>query len=391
MKRENLFFATVVLFWFAQYIYMPFMNPYMQSIGISATIIGMIGGVYGVMQMVLRVPLSLGVSMAMSHKLIICAGLIAVAPSCALPLFSHSWVAFFITRTLAGLSSTTWISYTAYQLEGAGAAANQRMGLIMACNTGGICVSQLIGTAVYDHIGINGLFVIGGAAAMLGLVFMLITPFRPSARPRYEKGKYDWSLFTGALRNKNLWICSGLMSAAWWVMFSTNYGFTGVFARDALGAHSLHLGLIAFICQVASVTVSLVFGRLKGRRLPERGLLIIAFACFGAYCVLSGYCTDANALVLLQILGGASVAVPNVILFSNAGRELSAAQQVLAMGIFQSVYSIGMTFGPIVSGLILDAPGGSYKLMFNALGCVAIVGAIGSLLWYKNPPKTDLA
>jgi MFS family permease len=174
------------------------------------------------------------------------------------------------------------------------------------------------------------------------------------------------------------------MSIGWWAMFSTNYGFSGVFGTEELGASSLQLGLIALVCQIASVAVSLVFGRLSGRRLPERKLLTIAFVLFGVYCAASPYCGDANALILLQILGGAAIAVPNVLLFANAGRELSQGQQILAMGIFQSVYSIGMTMGPVVSGIIVDAPGGGFAPMFYSLAAVSCVGALLAFALYKE-------
>jgi len=376
----------ILLFWFAQYIYTPFLNPFMQGIGITATIIGVIGGVYGVTQMVLRIPLSIGASLVSSHKPIILGGLASVILSCALPLFSHSWIVFFIMRMLAGVSSATWISYTAYQLENAGEAVNARMGLVMACNTGGICLSQLIGTALYDRVGINGLFIIGAAAAAVGGALMLLIPFHRRFEKSAEKKKFDWDVWLGVVKNKQLWICSALMSIGYWVMFSTNYGFTGVFGADVLGARTVQLGLIAFVCQVASVAVSLTFGRLKGRRLPERGLLVMAFLLFGVYCVASPWCADANALILLQILGGIAIAVPNVLLFANAGRELSATQQVLCMGVFQSIYSIGMTIGPVISGYIVDMPGGGYTAMFYVLGGVSAAGAAGSLILYKNPP-----
>jgi MFS family permease len=174
------------------------------------------------------------------------------------------------------------------------------------------------------------------------------------------------------------------MSIAWWAMFSTNFGFTGVYGAEVLRATSVQLGLIAFVCQIASVSVSLVFGRLKGRKLPERALLIAAFVLFGVYCAVSPHCTSANTLILLQVLGGAAVAVPNVILFANAGRELSKGQQLLVMGIFQSVYSIGMTVGPFVSGLIVDAPGGGFAYMFNFVAAVSCTGAIITLIFYRE-------
>jgi predicted MFS family arabinose efflux permease len=384
-RRENLFYIAVLLFWFAQYIYMPFLNPFMSGIGISATLIGVIGGIYGITQMALRIPLSIGASLVPSHKPVILGGLVSVIVSCVLPLFSHVWVAFFILRALAGVSSATWISYTSYQLEGAGDAASSRMGIIMACNMGGICLSQVIGTLLYGRIGIDGLFLIGAAAAATGGALILIMPFRRRFEKGAERARFDWSVWLDALKNRHLWICSLLMSIGWWAMFSSNWGFTGVFASELLGATSVQIGLIAFVCQIASVVVSLAFGRLKGRRLPERGLLVLAFLVFGVYCAVTPRCTDADMLILLQILGGASVAVPNVLLFASAGRELSVVQQILAMGIFQSVYSIGMTLGPIVSGRIIDAPGGGYNIMFISLAAVSAVGAVLTFALYKNP------
>jgi predicted MFS family arabinose efflux permease len=258
------------------------------------------------------------------------------------------------------------------------------MGLIMACNTGGICLSQVIGTAVYDKVGIDGLFVIGAVAAVTGCVLILMTPFRRRFEAGETRARFDWSVWVDAVKNKRLWICSVLMSIGWWAMFSTNYGFTGVLGAEKLGATSVQLGLIAFVCQIASVAVSLAFGRLKGRKLPERGLLVAAFVLFGIYCAASPHCTDANMLIFIQIIGGAAIAVPNVLMFAGAGRELSKGQQLLAMGIFQSVYSIGMTVGPVVSGMIVDAPGGGFATMFYSISAVCCVGAALSLALYKN-------
>jgi predicted MFS family arabinose efflux permease len=248
-------------------------------------------------------------------------------------------------------------------------------------------LSQVIGTITYGRIGINGLFTIGAIAAVVAVALILATPFNKRFEKGGERVRFDWSLWIAAAKNRQLWICSALMSIGWWAMFSTNYGFTGVFGSDVLGATSVQLGLIAFVCQIASVAVSLIFGRLKGRKLPDRALLVVAFVLFGVYCAVSPHCADANALILLQALGGAAIAVPNVILFANAGRELSREQQLLVMGIFQSVYSIGMTVGPFVSGLIVDAPGGGFAPMFYSIAAVSCAGAIITLMFYREKAR----
>jgi predicted MFS family arabinose efflux permease len=369
----------------------------MAAAGISATIVGWVAGVYGATQMILRIPLSIVGRMAGSHKLIIGAGLVVVSVSCILPMFSHSWILFFFMRALSGVASSTWISYTAYQLEGAGGEANRRMGFVIACNTGGICLSQIIGTLSYSYIGINGLFVIGAAGAGLAFLFLLATPFRkiksspsgtvavagtdPGGIAVNERG-FSLRMFTEVLKNKHLWLCSILMSLANWVMFSTNFSFTGVFAQDVLGAKPFHFGVMAFMSQIASVAASLVMGRIGKRKLPEREILTVTLVGLGLYAGLTGFCSSIAVLVALQVLGGIMMSVPNVILFANVGRELSDKQQILSMGVFQSIYSIGMTAGPAVTGVFYDKTT-SYPLTFLVLGGVALVASVIACALYR--------
>jgi len=403
-NRENLFFVVVALFWFVQYVYMPFLSPFMAALGISAGIIGFVAGMYGMTQMILRIPLSIAGSRKGNHKAIIGGGLAVTIISCVLPLFSHSWMFFMIMRALAGMASSTWVSYTAYLLEGAGADAKKRMGYLMAANTGGICISQIIGTILYGHIGMNGIFILGASAGAAGLILLVFTPFRKRAELRESPEQNDsltiqqtgssnenlalstslTKLFLQAARNRHLWVCSALMSIAQWVLFSTNVSFTGVFAQEALGATSLQLGLIMFVSQAASGGTSAVFGLIGNKSLPERGILVISFGFFALYCVLTAVCTNVTLLIFNQLLCGICAAIFGVILFASAGRELPDSLQLISMGIFQSVYSIGMTAGPAITGVIFERSSGNFAFTFQILTAVSILGMAGSLAFYKN-------
>ena len=55
-RNRGILLAIVVLFWFAQYVYVPFQTPYLTSLQVSAAFIGVIVGAYGVTQMTLRLP-----------------------------------------------------------------------------------------------------------------------------------------------------------------------------------------------------------------------------------------------------------------------------------------------------------------------------------------------
>ena len=378
-SRDSLLFVIVVLFWFAQFIYMPFFSPYLTLIGIPASIVGIIAGSYGFTQMILRIPLSIGGSIRGNHKAIMGWGLVAVIFSCAIPLFSDSWVVFLLTRALAGVASSTWVSYSAYLLEGAGASANQQMGRLLAANTGGIFIAQLTGTIVYDHVGIKTLFIIAVCAASAGL---LLLAFRFPARHYGADGGirpvFTRRSFLSVLRNKNLWACSILMSLAHWVGFSSNVTFTGVYAQKALGAGALHLGLISLVYQAASVIMSMVFGRIGKKRIPEKGIVSAAFAGLALCCAITVSCSLAG-LISLQFAMGICMAVVSVILFARAGSDLADEQQLLSMGIFQSIYSIGMTAGPAVSGVLFESSGGGrlgFSFVFYSVAAVSLAGAI---------------
>jgi MFS family permease len=382
MKRTTFFYFVVFLFWFGQYVYTPHLSPHMQIVGISATLIGAVSGVYGATQLILRVPVSIYGSTKGSHRTIIGMGLVGVCISCILPLFSHSWVMFFIMRALAGAASSTWVSFTAYVLEGAEKKSNSNMGLIMTCNMLGVGGSQLYATFTFEHIGMNGLFITGIIVAVIAVIFFLLIPFKKSGTIPGSGVKFEWKMFAVVLKSKHLWICTVLMALAYWIMFSTNWSFTGVYAQEVLGATSVQIGLLAFAAQAANASVAFIIGRLGGRRLPERALLTISFIGFGVYCIAQPFCPSTAILTCVQVLGGLSLSIPNVILFASQGRDFPPELQLLSMGFFQSLYSIGITVGPIVSGSITEHFG--YFSMYMSLLVVAAVGVVVTLALYKD-------
>jgi MFS family permease len=60
-------------------------------------------------------------------------------------------------------------------------------------------------------------------------------------------------------------------------------------------------------------------------------------------------------------------------------REVTEHERASAMGVFQSVYAIGMFAGPAVAGIIADAIG--IKGLFLFIAAFPILGAISALAW----------
>jgi MFS family permease len=382
-KQQNLFFVIVALFWFSQYIYIPFFSPYLITIGISATIVGIIVGSYGITQMAFRVPLSILGSRSGTHKKIIGIGIIGVILACSAPLMMDSWVAFLLTRVLAGAASSTWIAYSAYLLEGAEDAANQRIGYLMAANTTGIFSSQIIGTLIYSHVGMRMMFVVAICVASAAFFLLLLTPFKQRAVSEKNSLKITLNLVS-VLRNKNFWVCSIQALIVIFLMYATVLGFTGVFAQEALGAGPLVLGVLSILNQFCSMLISVGFGRLGKRRIPERGIMTIAFLLIAAHCFIIPF-TNLAGIILIQIVAGIGFGIGNILPMANAGRELDEGQQILSMGLFQTIYSSGMLIGPAFTGFLFDFTRNNYHFTFSLLALIGIAGAVFTIVAYKNP------
>lgn len=386
----SLFFVVVTLFWFAQYAYIPFLSAHLAALGMAASVIGVIVGAYGFTQLVCRIPLSIADNLTGNHRLFMAGGLVAIVVACLLPYLSASAPVYLLSRAIAGIASSSWVSFTAAALEGAGKAATQRMGKVILANNLGMLLAQVFGTLLYQFFGIMPLFLVCILAAAAGLVLLLRIPADAFKRAQHTAPppggsplRTSLKSFAAAVRSRHLWLCALLMALTQFVVTSTNGSFTGVFAQ-ALGAKGLQLGLISIVFLVMGLVVSFLLGKSRTATLPQRAILVASYAGLALYCWLTALCQTPGPLVAVQLLGGGCRTAQNVILMASAGRELADSQKAFAMGIFQSVYSLGMTFGPMLSGAVFDL-NGSFSLTFFVVGLAGIVAAIWALLAYKNP------
>lgn len=386
MRAENesrLLFWVVVLFWFAQYIYMPFFTPHLATIGIAASLTGVIAGSYGFTQLVARIPLSIADSLRANHRPFMLGGLVFAGLASALPLFFSSGWVFLACRIVSGIASSTWVSYVAFVLEGDASTAAQRMAKIVSANNLGILSAQVLGTALFSHTGILPLFAISAVTAAIGFILLAMGPVgrpQPHAAAPQPFTLHD---FGEVLRDGHLWLCSALMAVSQFVLYASTMSFSGVFAQ-ALGAGGLALGLISILFLISGMAAAAVYGRAQSHKINQRGILAASFAVSAAACMLTGFCTAPWQVVLLQLFSGGARNLQYVILMASASRSLSSRQKSMSMGIFQSIYSIGMTAGPLAAGFLFEHT--SYATGFLLLGLGGVAGAVWAALCFKNQP-----
>ena len=78
MSQRIRLYLIIMLFWFSQYVYIPYQTPYLTACQVSSGFVGIVIGAYGMTQMLMRVPAGLTADRSGNHKRMLIAGQISV-------------------------------------------------------------------------------------------------------------------------------------------------------------------------------------------------------------------------------------------------------------------------------------------------------------------------
>ncbi len=366
---KTLLIIMILFFWFAQYVYIPYHTPYLLSLGAASSFVGIIVGAYGFAQVLFRIPIGIFADRKAGQKKIIFIGLICAALASAIRIIFPYPAAFLIANFITGVTSATWVSVTVFfsSLYEPGE-LKKAMGISIAGNNTGILLGFIASAYISDQLGITFLF----AASIISAVCGLITWFfiKESSPERTEPGKID---LIGILKNPSLLFFSflGLLLQA--VVFSTAMSFTTSYAK-LLSASDFDLALCMIIFIMVSVIVPLIIGYAK--RWSNKAMFIFLFGCFVVYCGLLPFATKMWQLHVLQ--GVCGIANGGIMSLAMACSMESAKDgcRSTTMAVFQACYGIGMTLGPIFTGVLVDHFGytaGFLSMAVFSLGGIAVV------------------
>ncbi|MBC8571220.1 MFS transporter [Zongyangia hominis] len=387
-RQQRLLLAIVALFWFAQYIYVPFQTPYLGGIQVSAAMIGIIIGAYGVTQMTLRLPIGVLADYRGRHKGFILIGALMAGGASALRFLFPSGMGFLVANLLSGCASSMWISfmvlYTSFfEKEGQQSATSR----IILFNNVGVLLGFLSGTLLYGRFGMPVLVVLSAAAGFAGAGLALLLKENggngTAAAPiMQERPRVGGLLRICANRRLILFALFALIQQG--IQMATTMSFTTQVLKD-LGASSSVIGFSSILYMLSSV----FFAWLASTRVCERHgpkvWIPAVFAVVVAYCLLVGHVGSIPVIFLLQILPGLSTGVLLSYIISEAMLEVPPQQKSTAMGFFQAVYAIGMTAFPMLTGSLAEHL--SVSSAYDALGVIALLGSIGAAAFYLRQKR----
>lgn len=378
--NSRFFFLVIVfMFWFSSYIYVPVLSPYVEHLGASYFMVGMVLGVYGLMQILFRLPIGIGSDYLNRRRPFIYLGLIASGASCFLFMWGAQPGWALAARAVSGIAASAWVVYTVmfagyFPKEEAGKA----MGMLQFTTVIAQLTSMMISGYMVEHWGWNTPFLMGGIVAIAALLLALRLPEQKQEKRQSAIQIKD---LAGVMKEPLLVRVSMLSVLAHCVLFITMFGYTPNQALN-IGASKESLGWLTLAFMIPHAVATLYGSRTLGRLLGDRGTLLLGFAGSALFTLLIPSMPTLAMLCLTQIGNGFMQGLIFPLLLGKSVSEVDPYKRATAMGFYQAVYAVGMSAGPFVAGWM----SGLYGLTggFWLGGIAAALAAVLSWIWMKD-------
>ena len=356
MKRNIILInLSGALLWMGMYTYVPTMPAYAASIGASVVMIGILAGVYGLLQTLLRIPLGIISDKINKDRLLLLVGFaVLIAANLLFVLQDDDIGLMILARSIAGAAAAWWVvicaAYTKYHSEDEQVKAQ---GVLSASASAGKMVAAVLCAIVAQFFGYKATFISALAVAVLGFVLMTGIKEQKNIKPHEPvRFKEQMALF----KNKELMIFCVLGMVSQLVCFGVCTTFTPV-AAEALNADSFTLGMLLTVYFAAVTLGSLIPSSGFYRRFGGIAALVLGTLLQLVSAVPLFYHVNIPLIFLMQALSGVGYGVYQSVLSGFVVRSVAPAQRGMATGIFQSIYGLGILFGPMITGFIAGAAG----------------------------------
>ncbi|WP_394526980.1 MFS transporter [Lacrimispora sp. JR3] len=381
-KQELRYLAMVSLFWFAQYIYIPYQTTYLTLLGVSSTFTGMVVGAYGITQLLFRLPIGLCADSIGRHKGFIMAGTLFSGLASFFRIFWGNGMGFLVANLFSGLASAMWISFMVFYTNHFSAKDQQSAtSRIVMFNNFGMLVGFLLSTIGYNSIGMVGICILSVCAGLLA--FFLSLQIKEPCRKMETIHTRD---LLSVCRIKRLWLFAILALIQQGIQLTTAMSFTNQILKD-LGASNGLVGISSIIYMISAVGFAAFASTFLCCKKGPRFWIPAVFVVVSVYCILIPSAKSVLELLILQILPGMSTGILFSYITSEAMCGIPGEKRSTAMGLFQAVYAVGMTTFPIFTGSLASAF--SLRFGYLVLAGISFIGAMVSLLYYIKKNKSS--
>ena len=367
-KQRALFCLVTMIFWFTLYIYVPILPNYVTYLGGSLKMVGLVVGSYGLVQMLLRIPLGIWSDRIGKRQLFITLGVfLALASSLVMGVFP-TVPAMLVGRALSGAAAATWVTFTVlFSSYFPSQDAPKAMGLAMFYNSVGQMLATSMGGYMAELFGWKVPFLVG---AIVGLVGVLLS-LRIKETEWIDRTPLQVPELLAVGRERGLLIVSGLAILTQCMTFATVYGFTPIYA-ESIGASPGELSLLTFFSTLPMAIAAWFSSTSIVARYGERKIVIIGLILGALAAAIVPFTKTLPQLYITQAIGSLGRGIVFPVLMGLSIQTVPEQKRATAMGFFQAIYALGMFGGPVLVGIIGDISGLTGG--FLATGLMGLIG-----------------
>jgi MFS family permease len=367
----------VVFYWMSMYAYVPNLPEYATALGADAIVLGVIGGVYGIAQVILRIPIGVISDRAGKNKRMLAIGSLVLALSCGILILAGNTGLIIAGRLIAGAAAAWWvIQSAAYADYFDDEKQVKAQGMLTASSNWGKLAASFIGGIMAQFFGVHSIFVFSFIIAIpciLLPLWMKEKPDAPNTAAVSEKSAASLRDVLPLLRNRDLIVFSVIGILTNILGFAAPILFTSV-AAENLGASSFDLGMLNTIFYLLAGGTSLFVGTKLYKKIGGIHALAIAFFLTGISCIPAFYHLNLAMIYVMQILIGVGFGIICAAVAGFVILCVPPGQRGAATGIYQSLYGIGILVGPVLVGDITKAV--SFDAAYWTLVGVAVFSAL---------------
>ncbi|WP_297286454.1 MFS transporter [uncultured Brachyspira sp.] len=372
----NTLFIIMILYWFSLYTYIPFQVPYLYALNVTPSIVGIILGLYGASQMILRFPFGIISDYFGKYKIFIVLGSLLSAISCIIKMVYPTANGFLVGNILTGVAASTWLMYMVlYYSYFDRSKEHMAASKCLVANVIGMFLGFLFATIFYQKFGMNLMLI---AAALAAFAATILALFLKEEKRDKKSNIKDLIL---VIKNKRLLFFSVLSIIEQGIHMAASVSFTLNRIKE-LGGASYLVGIASLLNMFFAIVSAYIASTSFASKRGSKFYVPFSFVLLGIYCVSVILTKNIFVIVASQILSGLSIGMLASYLTSEALIEIDRDKKSSAMGFYQTAYSIGIFIYPIITGKIVEMY--SIEIAYIFLTASAVICAFIALLYYRK-------
>jgi MFS transporter, DHA1 family, multidrug resistance protein len=362
------------------YIYIPVFVSYLEHLNGSYVLVGLIVGSYGIMQILLRLPVGVLSDILQIRKPFIILGLATSVISCVGFAITESLGFAFISRLISGITASMWVAFTVlYASYFKKEESTKVMGNIQFVTVLAQLTSMSLSGYLVSKWGWKAPFWVGALIALVGL-FMSFG-IKETNQKKVDTDKIELRELSGVFRNTLILKASFLSMLAHAVLFITMFGFTPNYAL-MIGATKDSLVLLVFSFMIPHAIAPIITGQYLITRFNKWGVLAVGFLGSFLFSIIIPFIPSLGLLCITQVINGFTQGMIIPLLMGMAIQQISDKKRATAMGFFQALYALGIFLGPLIAGGLSQET--SFESVFYLAGFLALIGSVSATIWYKR-------